>query len=72
MPKKHFSSFLFSVVFQQKRVDVAINDFTKHLIILKWLRRQKCRQKRKATRKKDIVAKEEIVYKSVFIHFNTK
>ena len=32
-PKKHFSSFL---VFQQKYVEVAINDFKMHLIISKW------------------------------------
>ena len=42
VPKKHFLSFLFSVVFQ-----VAINNFTMRLIISKWLRRQKCRKKRK-------------------------
>ena len=28
-------------------VEVAINNFTMHLIISKWLRRQKCRLKRK-------------------------
>ena len=27
-PKKHFSSFLFSVVFNKKYADVAVNDFT--------------------------------------------
>ena len=32
-PKKLFSSFL---VFQQKYVEVAINDFKMHLIISKW------------------------------------
>ena len=46
-PKKQFSSFLFSVVFQQKYVEVAIYEFKMHLITLKWLKIQKCRQKRK-------------------------
>ena len=40
MPKKHFSSFLFSV------------DLTMHLTILKWLRTQKCRQKKKIMRER--------------------
>ena len=39
--------------FNKKYVEVAINDFTKDLIILKWLRRQKCRQKRKTMKQKD-------------------
>ena len=47
-----------------------MNDFTIHLIILKWLRKQKCRQ-RKKIRQKDVEAKEEIVCKSVFINLNT-
>ena len=46
IPKYHFSSFVLSVVFQQKYIEVAINDLTMHLIISKWLKRQKCRQKR--------------------------
>ena len=70
-PKKHCSSFAFSVVFQQKYVEVVINDFTVHLIILKWLRRQKSRQKRKTTRQKNDEVKEGIVYYSVFIYLNT-
>ena len=32
---------------KKKYVEVMINDFTMHLIILKWLRKQKCTQKRK-------------------------
>ena len=47
---------------------MAINDFTIHLIILKWLRIQKCRQKRKTMGEK--VNKKETVNKIVFIHFN--
>ena len=60
--KQLFSNFVFSVVFQQK-----INDFTMHQIILKWLRRQKCQQKRQIMRQKDTKAKDEIIYQSVFI-----
>ena len=52
-PKNHFSfwcakntSYLFSVVHQQKLRYVAINDFPKHLIIFKQVRRQKYRQKK--------------------------
>ena len=35
-----------------------------HLIILKWPRRQKCRQKRITVRQKEVEAKEEIVLES--------
>ena len=49
-------------------VKVAINDFTMHLIISKWLRRQKSKQKTKTMRQKDVEAKEEIAYESVFIY----
>ena len=42
-----------------------------HLIISKWLRRQKCRYKRKTMSQKEIEAKEETGYKSVFIHLNS-
>ena len=45
--KKHFSSFLSQLYFNKKYVKVAINDFTIHQIISKWLRRQKHWQKRK-------------------------
>ena len=41
-----------------------------HLLVSKWLRRQKCRQRRKTIRQKDIEAKEEIVYESVFTYLN--
>ena len=56
--KSTFQIFFFSV--------------TIHLIIFKWLKRQKCRQKRKIMRQKDVEAKEEIVYESVFINLNTQ
>ena len=39
-----------------------------HLIIVKWLRRQKCRQKRKTMKQKEVEAKEQSAYESVFIH----
>ena len=51
----------------KKYVEVAINSFTMHLIILKWLRLQKCREKRKKIKPKDLKVKEA-VYESVFIH----
>ena len=54
----------------KKDVEVVINDFTIHLIILKWLRKQICRQKRKTARQKDVKAKEEIAYESVLICLN--
>ena len=40
------------------------------LIILKWLRRQKCRQERKTMKQKEVEAKEESVYEGVFIHLS--
>ena len=49
-PKKFFLSFLFQLYFNKKFAEVAVNDFIMHLIILKWLRIQKCRQKRIAMR----------------------
>ena len=41
-----------------------------HLVISKWLTRQKCRQEKKV-KPKDVEVKEETVYESVFIHLNT-
>ena len=57
-------------LFLMTMIEVAIIDFTMHLLILKWLR-QKCRQKRKTMRQEEVEAKEETVYESVFIHLNT-
>ena len=51
-PKKDFSRFVFSVVFNKKYVEVAITGFTIHIIILKWFRRQKWREDRKIMRQK--------------------
>ena len=49
--KKHFSSFLFSVVFQQKIRWSSRQWFTMHLITLKWPRWQKCRQNKKTDKR---------------------
>ena len=65
-PKTHQVLF-FRLCFNKKYVEVAINDFTVHLIISKCLRIQKCRQKRKTTRSID-ERKKETVNKIVFIH----
>ena len=45
-----FQFCFFSCISTKKYVEVAINDFTMHLIISKWLIRQKRRQKRKSMR----------------------
>ena len=68
--KKAPVSLFFQFYFNKKYVELAINDFTMHLIILKWLRRQKCRQKRKIMKQKEVEAKEKYVYESVLIHLN--
>ena len=60
-PKKHFSSFRFQLYFKKKKnVAVAISDSAMHLIILKWLRRQKCRRKRKRRRQEDQKKKQSM------------
>ena len=48
----HVRCYLFQFCFNQNYVEVAINDFTRHPIILKWLRIQKCRQTRKTMRQR--------------------
>ena len=62
-----FQVLLFQFHFNKKIVEVVINDFKVYVIILKWLRGPKCRQ-RKTVRQKDIKAKERIIYKSLFIY----
>ena len=42
--QKTLFKFFFQLCFNKKYVEVAISDFTMHLIILKWLRIEKCRQ----------------------------
>ena len=51
-PNNTFQVFFSQLCFNKKYVKVAVSDFTKHLIILKWLRIQKCRQKRKTMRQR--------------------
>ena len=63
---KTFQVLFFQLYFNRKYVEVAVIDFAMNLIILKWLRRRKCRQKKKTIRQKDFEAKEKIVYDSVF------
>ena len=46
-PKNTFQVFVFQLYFNKKYVEVVINDFAMHLIVLKWHRRQKCGQKKK-------------------------
>ena len=54
--------FFFQLYFNKKCVKVVINDFTMHLIMPKWLKRQKCREKRKSVRQEDTKTKEQYVY----------
>ena len=69
--KIYFKKLFYLLNFDKNYVEVVVNDFTVNLIISKWLRIQKFRQKRKTMRQKDIEVKEEIVYESVFSCLNT-
>ena len=51
--QKTLSKFFFQLYFNKKYVEVAINYFKVHQITSKWLRIQKCRQKRKTMRQRD-------------------
>ena len=51
-PKNTFQVFFFKLYFNKRYIEVAINDFTMYLVIWKWLRIQKCRQKWKAMRQR--------------------
>ena len=66
VPKKVFQVFFLSYISTKKYVEVAISDFTMQLIISKWLRIQKCRQKRKAMRKE-----RRNCQRKCFIHLTT-
>ena len=68
--QKTLFNFFFQLYFNKVYVEIAISDFTMYLV-LKWLRIQKCKQKRKTMRLK-VEAKEETVNKSVFIHLTTQ
>ena len=69
--KTYFKKLFYLLNFDKNYVEVVVSDFTMNLIISKWLRIQKFRQKRKTMRQKDIEVKEEIVYESVFSCLNT-
>ena len=60
-PKNTSQVFFFQLYFNRKYVEVVMNDFTMHLITSKWLRRQKCKQKRhnkkRSKRKKEMSTK---------------
>ena len=56
--------------FNKKYVEVAINDFTMHLIISNYFN-EKMLTEEKKNETKIFKAKEEIVYQSVFIYLNT-
>ena len=60
-----FYVFFLQLYFNKKYVEVAINYFTMHLIILKWLKKQKFRQKRKTMRPKKVKVKKITVCQSV-------
>ena len=68
--QKNISFYNFFYLYLNKEY-VEMTDATMHLIISKWLRRQKCRQDRKTMKQKEIKTKEETVNESVFIHLNT-
>ena len=69
LPKNDFQVFFFQLYFNKKYFEVA-KHFTMHLIIWKWLPRQKCRQKRKTMQQKEDKEKEKTVHESVLIHLN--
>ena len=58
-PKNTFQVFVFNCTSKKKCVAVAISDSAMHLIILKWLRRQKCRRKRKRRRQEEDQKKKQ-------------
>ena len=68
--QKNISFYNFFYLYLNKEY-VEMTDAIMHLIISKWLRRQKCRQDRKTMKQKEIKTKEETVNESVFIHLNT-
>ena len=51
-PKNTFRVFFFQLYFNKKYFKIEINDLTMHLLISKWLRKQKSRQKRKTMRQR--------------------
>ena len=69
--KRYFSIFLFSLYFNKKCVEVAINDFTMHLIILKWLRRQNADRRATHRHSKMQKRKKKLSSNFFFFFFNT-
>ena len=69
--KIYFKKLFYLLNFDKNYVEVVVSDFTMNLIISKWLRIQKFRQKIKTMRQDDIEVKEEIVFESVFSCLNT-
>ena len=66
-PKKAFLIFSFSSCISTKKyVEVAISDFTMHLIISKWLRIMQTEEENK-----EVEAIEETVNESVFNYLTT-
>ena len=63
--KTTFQVFFFQLYFNKNYVEAVINDFTMHLIISKWLRIQKCRQKRKAMRQRSWSRNLKIIHRKV-------
>ena len=51
-PKNTFQVSFSKLYFNKKHVEIQISDFTMHLIISKWLRIPKCRQKKKTMRQR--------------------
>ena len=60
--QKTLQVFFFRLYFSKKYVELAINYFGVHLIVSKWLRRQKCRRNRKTMRQRGR-SEEETVQK---------
>ena len=63
-PKITFFKFSFLVVFPQK-ICWSSDQWFYSVSNSKWLRRQKCRQKKKTKREEEVEVKEETVYESV-------
>ena len=57
------------MAFNKKYAEVAIIDFTMHLIISKWLSKQRGRQKRKTMGQEEVEAKEDTNYETVCFHY---
>ena len=70
LPKITFQVFFIQLYFNKKYVEVAINDFTMHLIFWNDLEYRIADRKEKQW-DKEVKAKEESINESVFIHLST-